>query len=263
VKSRKLLIFVILIIVVVVSALTFVYINSRSKDVKYITKIDPVVEKINPECSRTSRLDNKPQYDRALSLILQRIQESIDLDVGTDGETAFNSFPINLVNCIYIKEEDINDESGVEGYFSLDSNEIKNNFFPITVDKDYKEADDVVTALLIAHEMDHVQQFLIGTPMSSRNDCLRAEADAFVTQWEMFGSLSMEEMASVNARIKQNDSLHPQLQMLANMRELLQQYALPACGFMSRDCTKEVLRVQMFKVLFDDAYYKKQCEMQK
>lgn len=222
---------------------------------------NPAVEKFNPECTRNERLENKPQYDRALSLIQQRIQESIELDKeDSDVKTAFNYFPSQLVNCIYIEEEDLSNIPGVEGYFTFDSSKIKNNYFTITVDKNYKEADDIVTALLIAHEMEHVQQFLQGSPLSTRNDCLRAEADAFVAQWMLFGNLSMEEMESVNARIERDTSLHAQLQMIKNIRSLSLQYALPACGFMSKDCDKEVLKVQMFKVLFEDEFYRKQCE---
>jgi len=254
-RRRKTVLLIIILLVLVAFSSFLV-----SKNFKKNNQATTTIEKFNPVCTRIERWENKPQYDRALSLIQQRIQESIELDKGTDGDTAFTNFPPDLVNCIFIKEEDIDDKSGIEGYFALDNNEIKNNYFPITVDKDYKEADDIVTALLIAHEMAHVQQFLVGTPMTPRNECLRAEADAFVTQWMLFGTLSLEEMGSVNARIERKESLHPQLQMLANIREVSLQYALPACGFMSRDCDREVLRVQMFKVLFDDEFYRKQCE---
>ena len=130
-----------------------------SKNFKKNNQATTTIEKFNPVCTRIERWENKPQYDRALSLIQQRIQESIELDKGTDGDTAFTNFPPDLVNCIFIKEEDIDDKSGIEGYFALDNNEIKNNYFPITVDKDYKEADDIVTALLIAHEMAHIKRY--------------------------------------------------------------------------------------------------------
>src|SRR3989344_6440533 len=192
-RRKKILSLIILVLVLVATSSFFVY-----KNIKKNNEATTAIEKFNPECTRTERWENKPQYDRALSLIQQRIQESIELDKGTDGATAFTNFPPNLVNCIFIKEEDIDDKSGIEGYFALDSSEIKNNYFPITIDKDYKEADDIVTALLIAHEMAHVQQFLVGTPMSPRNECLRAEADAFVTQWMMFGTLSLTDCVMIN-----------------------------------------------------------------
>lgn len=255
-RRRKILLLIILLLVIASVASFFAYRNTRKNNETTVA-----VEEFNPKCTRTERWENKPQYDRALSLIKQRIEESIELDKGTDAKTAFDSFPLELVNCIYVKEEDIDDRSGIEGYFIIDSGEIKNNYFPITVDKDYKESDDIVTTLLLAHEIAHVQQYLLGVPNSTRNECLRAEAEAFVTQWMMFGTLSIEEMGSVNARIERNDSLHSQLKMIASIRELLQQYALPACGFMSRDCTREVLKVQMFHVLFDDEFYRKQCDM--
>jgi len=254
-KIKKVFIFVFLVFVLIVTTALIAY---RMKQQK--TETNTVVEEFNPICTRTERLENRPQYDRALSLIQQRIQESIELDKGTEDETAFNNYPPQLVNCIYIEEEDLSGMPGVEGYFTFDSNKIQNNYFPITVDKNYKEADDVVTALLIAHEMEHVQQFLKGTPVSTRNDCLRAEADAFVAQWMLFHNLSLEEKESVNARIERDSSLHPQLQMIKKIRNLLLQYAQPACGFWSIDCDKEVLKVQMFKVLFDDEFYRKQCE---
>lgn len=261
--TRKTLVYVgISLGVLAILASVYLLIVNR-KDTSRISETNDVVEiaeTFSPICTRTERFANKPQYDRALSLIRQRIEESIDLDKGTDDATAFDRFPPELVNCIYVKEEDIDNGSGVEGYFTINDTEIKNNYFPITVDKDYKESDDIVTALLLAHEMTHVQQYLDGTPINSRNECLRSEADAFVTQWMLFGNLSIEEMVSVNARIEKNDFLHPQLSMIANIRELSQKYALPACGFMSRDCSREVLKVQMFKVLFDDEFYRKQCD---
>lgn len=216
-------------------------------------------ETINPECTRTERWKNEPQYDRALSLIQQRIQESIEKNMGTSWETSFVEFPPELVNCIFIKEEDLDNASGVEGYFTINSDEITTNYFPITVDKDYKETDDIVTALLLAHEMMHVQQFLSGQPMVGKNNCLRAEAEAFVTQKMFFGTLSMEEMESVNARIRQNSLLHPQIRLISTMQELWQEYALTACGFMERDCSREVLKVQMYKVLAKDEFYSEQC----
>ncbi len=48
--------------------------------------------------------------------------------------------------------------------------------------------------------------------------------------------------------------------MISSIRKLSQQYALPVCGFMSRNCSREVLKVQMFKVLFDDEFYREQYD---
>lgn len=218
------------------------------------------VEKFDPKCTRSEPLKNLPQYDRALSLIKQRIQESIQRDNNTDFETSFLRFPYELVNCIYVKEEKMDPESKIEGYFTIDSKEIKNNYFPITVNKEYKEADDIVTAILIAHEMTHVQQFLEEIPTKKRNDCLRSEADAFVSQYDFFGVLSMEEMVSVNTRIKLKESSQPQILMISKLQELSRDFASPACGFMSRACDREVLKVQMYKLLTKDEFYRKQCE---
>jgi len=233
---------------------------AQYKDYSKQNLVSEKTEEVGPECLRTERLNNSPQFDRPLSLIQQRIQESIERDKTTSWKSAFLEFPPNLVNCIYVKEEVIDSDSGIEGYFTFNGEDVKSNYFPITVDKKYKDADDVVTALLITHEMEHVQQFLNKTPMDTRNECLKAEAEAFIAQWSLFGSLSIEEMTSINARIEYNDFLHPQLQMIERIRELSSEYAIPACGFMEKKCNREVLKVQMFHVLFDDDFYKKQCE---
>lgn len=218
---------------------------------------------VNFGCTRTSRWDNAPQYDRALSLIQQRLIEGTRSNKVAEVTDAFIAFPPDLVNCIVIKEKDLKDTDGVEGYFSFDDPSLKSNYFPINVSRAYKETDDIATALLIVHEMTHVQQYR-ETLKGKDTDCIDSEVEAFLAQWDFFGELNIEEITSINARINYgSDSyLHSQLQMLQDIRELNTEYALPACGFLEPVCSREVLRVRLRPLIEENEYYRKQCGLE-
>lgn len=221
-----------------------------------------VENQIKPRCTRTTRLQNDPQYDRALSLIQQRLQQhQADLAKSSfkEAEDPFIHFPPDLVNCIFIKEENLDKSEGVEGYFVFHSELIRDNYFPINISDKYSETDDITTALLIAHEMTHVQQYLDELEGKEPLDCISAEVEAFIAQDQFFGSLNIEELTSVNARIVYNDYLHPQLQMLADIRGIWLEFVMPACGFGKFSCEREVLRVKLRPIIENNEYYKKQC----
>jgi hypothetical protein len=219
-------------------------------------------------CARTVRLDNKPQYDRALSLIQQRIDENHKYWTNAGEQyqdMLFINFPPELVNCIKISEEDTRGSTGVEGYFTFNGQDIKKDYYPITVSTDYGFTDDIVTALLLSHEMTHVQQYMDALNGKNSLSCIDSEIDAFIAQLDFYGILNDEEISSVYYRIHGSDEvfLHPQLKMLDTMLTINRE---SGCGFRdlfkgkdSTHCVDINLRNKLREILTDDSYYRKQC----
>ncbi len=210
-------------------------------------------------CTRTMRLENKPQYERALSLINQRVSENNEMwpIEGKYSDARFNYFPDNLTNCIQIIEEDIDGDA--EGYFIFNSEDIKPNYFPIVVDKRYKYSDDVLTAMLITHELTHVQQYL--DELNGTNDlsCRNKEVEAFISQLEFYTTLNAEENKSMI--LKMNDSSgrkHPQVRMLKTMIEINK---LNNCSIMDTECSRTNLRSKLFELITNDSSYSHQCDL--
>ena len=81
--------------------------NRKAKvDIKVTETIKPSDKSDEPErliCDRTTRLENNPNIDRALSLIYERLTE-----YGEDKRL----FTPQLVNCIKVDIENIKNESG-------------------------------------------------------------------------------------------------------------------------------------------------------
>lgn len=104
-------------------------------------------------CTRSIRLDNKPAYDRALSLIEERYEA---WEKSGEGWRSWYFFPSQLVNCVKIEEENVREKTGGEGSFTFNSTKTKENYFPIVVDTDYSQMDESVNSLLLIHEITHV-----------------------------------------------------------------------------------------------------------
>lgn len=227
------------------------------------TSTEPIAEqKIADGCSRTTRLDNAPQYDRALSLIQQRIDDNEKWcdkyceSKEYEKKLRFHQFPADLTNCIKIVEEDIDGDA--EGYFTFDSDDIQPNYFPITVDSSYSFSDDTLTALLIVHEMTHVQQYL-GT-LNGNDDlsCRDKEVEAFISQIDFYTLLSNEEIDSIVLKMNESkEDKHPQVAMLKTMVDINRDGTCPL--FTDDECSEKNLRNKLFQIISDDPIYQHQC----
>ena len=205
-------------------------------------------------CTRTTRLDNKPDYDRVLSLIEQRLSEPRVAE--------FKYFSPKLVNCIGIIEENISDKA-VEGYFSFDDKNIRDNYYPITVDNSYTSADYITTALLLSHEITHVQQYIDVLNGKNNLSCVDSEINAFLSELDLYANLNTEENSSAYYRIQNDESLHPQLQMLDTMMTINRDahFVSKKCEFLDNECTKTNLANELRKMITNDEYYKKECNL--
>ncbi|EKE12884.1 MAG: hypothetical protein ACD_13C00134G0045 [uncultured bacterium] len=215
-------------------------------------------------CTRTTRLENKPQYDRALSLIAERYEV-------WEKSPGLNTFPSQLTNCIKIVESDVRASQKVEGYFEFNGEEIKDNYFPIYVDKDYSYSDDIVNALLLVHEITHVRQYLDLLNGKDNLSCIDKEVEAFFGEWEFSRFQGDETNKSIDLRIKYDEDLNPQLQIIKSINNYIVSQKFVGLVELCKDessnnpCSKIIddHQKQMIKeIVVSDDYYQKQCELQ-
>lgn len=226
------------------------------------TKLDYSISNKPITCSRTSRLSNKPTYDRALSLIEEKYKlwESSGEKIGS-----WYFFPSQLVNCIQVVEDDVKNTSGPEGFFIFNDSDIRKDYFPITVDKDYSYADDSVNSLILVHEITHVYQYL--NLMNNRDDlsCIDKEVEAFYAQWTFYGIQFPEARKSMDYRIENDTELHPQLKIIktikANMSlDSVIKECLSDSNKNGPNCIENFRKNEIKSMLLQEAYYKKQCK---
>jgi hypothetical protein len=114
-------------------------------------------------CDKKIAHEMKPEFSRAISLIVQRIQESskqydeFNIELG--------AYPLGLIinnkNCLDIQyAPSVSDMSGADGLFLFSSEFSDKNRLKILVSPEYKAQDDLMTALLLSHEITHAEQFI-------------------------------------------------------------------------------------------------------
>ena len=222
-------------------------------------------------CNRTARLENDANIDRALSLIYERLTE-----YGEDNSL----FPPQLINCIKVKVKNIKHDTGAEGYFDENNEDIKSNYFPIVID-DWGNffADDLSTSLLLVHEITHVQQYidrynfdvdptlsntLLGQHASkmTKSRCLDNEVFAYKSQLKFTLKLKDEERKSIDYRIMADKNLHPQIQILKSLKESLAESSIKDnCEIYDTDCIDRQLHTKIYNLLKDSEEYDEQCSV--
>lgn len=139
------------------------------------------------KCTRKEPYKLAPEFERARSLRNQRLQEAgVTLDY-------------SLYNCINIEYADLS-KDGAEGMFSFDQNSSIDNL-KILVDNSYKIKDDILTAILLQHEITHVGQFVNKLEGKGELSCIDSEVQAFSNELVFITILNPEEKMSLVQRI--------------------------------------------------------------
>lgn len=226
-------------------------------------------ERLN--CDRTTRLENDTNIDRALSLIYDRL-----IEYGEDD----SFFPPQLINCIKVEVKNIKNETGAEGYFDENNEYIKSSYFPIVID-DWGNffADDLSTALLLVHEITHIQQYidrynfgvdpelsetLVGQYVSkmTKSKCLDNEMFAYKNQLKFTLKLKDEEKKSIDYRILADENLHPQLEILKSLKDSLAGLSIRnSCQVYDTDCINRQINIKIYNLLRDSGEYNEQCNV--
>lgn len=153
------------------------------------------------KCTRDTPYDKPLEFERALSLINQRTHEA-----ESSGFLKYSGEPILLrdwINCIDIQYANLDDIAGegAEGAFIFDNTSSLDNL-TIYVDDSYIKYDDILTSILIYHELSHVKSHIYQTQSGNRIPCFENEVNAFSGQLlYITGLLNDEERNSLYSRL--------------------------------------------------------------
>lgn len=270
-KNKRNLITTIIIVVLLVLGFSGFYLNFTRKNKHLDNKQDISQNEDSIDrlvCDRTTRLDNDPNIDRALSLIYERLTE-----YGEDDSL----FPPQLVNCIKVEVKNIKNDTGAEGYFDENNENIKPNYYPIMID-DWENffADDLSTALLLVHEITHVQQYIDSYNASidpnfpdylkaafkreTKSGCLDNEVFAYKNQLKFILKLKDEEKKSIDYRVLADENLHSQLEILKSLKDSLADLSIRgSCEIYDNDCINRYIHMRIYDLLRDSGEYDEQC----
>lgn len=226
-------------------------------------------------CQNDKGYDLKPEFRRSLSLIIQRLNESPH----DDKDTVLRGVRGSL-NCLDINYASTSEElSGADGIFLFSKEFSNNKRLSILVNPDYKAQDDLMTAMLLSHEIVHADQFIyqdvyntaISTCYEKQKEdicnqakqaysyvltsCYDSEINAFGMQFYFFLQLKESEKASLLSKYLSGNTADynlPVLYLMENYSKLVL-----TCGNDSdaTTCAKNWFTAQVTS----SPFYQKQC----
>jgi len=215
-------------------------------------------------CSREKPYSLEPEFERAISLIRQR--------VGVGRKKNGESWS----NCFHVQYADLENLFGekTEGLFYFDETSTLDNL-KIYVDNSYKEKDDLLTALLLIHESSHAMDFVEFKKTGVKKSCVQSEVDAFYLQNAFLTFLNEEEQNSIIARIYgfRRGLYKPGTRAYQTMSYLheLWKIAADSTGYCAQrynidsdewvTCEKEREKKLIEEMVINSPYYQKQCNL--
>lgn len=208
-------------------------------------------------CTRTEMYSMPPEFQRVLSLILQRQKQNNHYYAGKLEK---------MMNCVEIRYADLQSE-GAEGVFYLDKTISSPEKLVIEVDNNYSFTDDITTAMLLSHELTHARQYL--ETLSGEKDwgCVDSEVEAYYEQTIFANNLNAEESKSVIARLEKG-SQNPQLLQYEDLLDKSWN-AIIACGAENGStktqediaCWQTNFVGEIRSMIIESPFYQKQCNL--
>lgn len=139
---------------------------------------------LNSYCQSDVFSSVSPEFQRAVSLVLQRYSEN---------ENTKNSLMIIRANqsCLDIQYANSVDEmAGADGVFLFSKKNSSPKGLKVLVNPEYKVQDDVTTALLLSHELTHAEQFIL-QDVSNRviQECNNEASESFCNELQSMNGL--------------------------------------------------------------------------
>ena len=146
-------------------------------------------------CTRTEPYPIPEEFKRSVSLIIQRQGQNQHQQIKD-----YSQLVDKYINCLNIQYyTDGTELENADGYFKFDRNSSVNNL-QIFVSPKYTTKDDLLTALLLQHEISHAIYQAQGLAQNNAESCFIDEARAFSSQAALLGSFNEEERNSLVAR---------------------------------------------------------------
>ncbi|MFZ2026396.1 MAG: hypothetical protein WAV30_03875 [Microgenomates group bacterium] len=200
-------------------------------------------------CTRKEMYTMPPEFVRAISLIEQR---SVHSDYRL------------MDKCLDVQYGDTGDS---EGIFYFDSEASSLEHYIIKVNESYKQVDDLLTAILLSHELQHAEQYYMKVHDNKSFGCVWNEVSAFFWQFQFVRSLNLEERKSLSARMNtySGTQMHVQIRILEDLLVFHNQ-ANQSCSsqkYPNEDdqwsCYVKEFRGKLQNWVESNPAYKKQC----
>jgi hypothetical protein len=155
----------------------------------------------NEYCLRVEPYPIPEQLKRSLSLVTERYS-----NMNIEWIREIGSDYTKMSNCLYISFSNLTSE-GAEGVFLFDEVNSTPERLVILVDSNYKDLDDLSSAILLSHELSHSRQFIREYLGGAKLDCVQSEIEAYAHQ-TLFATtfLTAEEKNSLLARLERNST---------------------------------------------------------
>lgn len=194
-------------------------------------------------CDRDMPYQMEPEFERALSLIIQRQSQNPLTKEVAAGTKA-------IKNCLSINYSDDENMGGAEGLFYFDSSSI-NDKLKILVSERYQTKDDLLTALLLVHEIVHAYNHATGD--DQLHSCYENEAQAFAHQYSfLYHLMNQEERNSFISRYSTVNTRTPEIESTSNMLIYINNYILKHKSLDAFDGALDYVK--------NNPFYQKQCE---
>lgn len=196
-------------------------------------------------CNRTIRYNNPPEFDRALSLIAQKMKDS-----------NVENLILPAIPCVIVNYGDVTDSSGAEGYLLVKPDQNPNKL-TIYVDKSYKQLDNLTNAILLIHELSHANEYL---EFDNNLTCYQKEYAAFMMQWEFIKHLNDGERTLLTSNIYYYSNNNPQMLLVKSMLDKMMSVAGKCNNEANKESCFDSELFQFIKQTIDsNDYYKEQC----
>lgn len=202
---------------------------------------------VDTQCIRTEPYSKPPEFDRAISLISQRI------------EAKWGKDNLNINNCYDIQYASLDD---AEGYFLFDPKNSSMDKLTILVDNSYKYKDDLTTAFLLAHELNHARNYVTSLNNGSEISCFDDEISSFQNQLLFLGALNEDEQNSIVGKLFTTDIKDNNQLLLIDQFIKLSGKALSYCknqDVNTNECYSRFIDEQISDMVRNNPYYQKQC----
>lgn len=224
--------------VIVLMLIIFLGYKNGSGEINYSTGKQSKVT-----CNRKTPYPMAPEFQRAISLINERYQQA-----------GFGTGKYPVYNCIDIQYADLGDTA--EGYFSFDRNS-KIDDLHIYVDKSYSNYDDYLTAILLSHELTHLNQLLYFLDTGQKGSCYEQEVQAYHNELNFALTLNKEEKDSLSLRLESNPYKNSAYagfnQLLAFLNSAAYTYGV------NTDNEWASIDAQIRYMVQNNPYYQKEC----
>lgn len=210
-----------------------------------------------PLCKRTDPYDMPEEFKRSLSLLKQR--NEVDSTNKTAQQKEFESRTGEYLNCLKIEYDDLSKYGGAEGVFLFDDTS-KPDELKIYVDTSYKSYDDLLTAILLSHEVFHVNQYLKNLLGIESLSCVDEEVYAFQFQYYFIKyGLNEEEKSSLVSRIEANPDKNNAYKIITDLARMNEE-AYNSCNG-EGGCTVDRFEQSLRDMIMRDPDYQKQCHL--